>query len=167
MPRTQILAEPGVPQVVISREFAARAELLLRAHTEARLLEQWLGPRRLPLSVDCLDPRHGGCWRFTHHDTEGHAFSFHGVYHGAPSIAGIVQTWELEAAPGHVSLNTVTFEQHGAGTLLRQNTVFQSVEDRDFYVDSGMDEGVQESMDRLDALVTRLSREGLTYAARG
>jgi uncharacterized protein YndB with AHSA1/START domain len=157
MANTQIIADPGVPQIVITREFDAPPELLFRAHTDPELLVQWLGPRRLTMTVDCLDARDGGRWRYIHRDADGNEYGFHGVYHGTPSVDGIVQTFEFEGAPGHVSLETATFEERGGRTLLRMNAVFQSVEDRDGQVQSGMEEGVNDSMERLDELVARLA----------
>lgn len=160
MAKTQIIAEPAVPQIVITREFAAPRDLLFRAHIEPDLLVQWLGPRRVTVTVERLEPRHGGVWRQTHRDAEGSVHVFHGLYHGTPSPDGIVQTYEAEAVPGHVFLNTITFEGRDSRTLLRQNTVFPSVDDRDGYVEAGMDVGVNESMERLDDVVARLTREG-------
>ena len=159
MARTRIIATPGVPQIVVSRLFDAPPELLFRAHIEPDLLVQWLGPRTVTITVERLEPRHGGTWRQVHRDSDGNAYVFHGLYHGTPTPRGIVQTYEAEAKPGHVFLCTTTFESGGAGTLLRQNTVFQSVEDRDGYVEAGMEEGVNQSMDRLSELVGRLFRE--------
>jgi uncharacterized protein YndB with AHSA1/START domain len=156
---TRIVAAPGVPQIVVTRQFAAPPELLFRAHVEPDLLVRWLGPRRVTLTVDILDARHGGMWRQTHRDSDGATHVFHGLYHGTPSPGRIVQTYEAEAMPGHVFLCTTTFEGRDGGTLLRQNTVFQSVEDRDVYVAAGMDEGVHESMERLADLVATLTRE--------
>jgi uncharacterized protein YndB with AHSA1/START domain len=157
MAKTQIVAAPGLPQIVITREFHAPPELLYRAHTDPELLVQWLGPRTLTMTIDRLDARDGGTWRYTHHQADGDAHSFHGVYHGTPSPDGIVQTLEYERIPGHVCLNTITFEEHDGRTTLRQNTVFQSVEDRDGYVQSGMEEGVNDSMDRLGELIATVS----------
>ena len=159
MAETQIVAAPGVPQIVITRRFDAPPDLLFRAHVEPELIVRWLGPRRLKLTVDLLDARHGGMWRHTHRDSDGVPFVLHGVYHGTPSPGGIVQTYEAEEAPGHVFLCTTTFEARDGGTLLRQNTVFQSIEDRDGYVAAGMEEGVNESMERLAELAARLTRE--------
>jgi uncharacterized protein YndB with AHSA1/START domain len=157
MAKTQIVAEPGVPQIVITREFDAPRELLFRAHIEAELLVQWLGPRALTLTVDRLEARDGGRWRYIHQDAEGTEYAFHGVYHGTPSLDGIVQTFEFEGTPGHVSLQTLTFEDQGSKTLLRQNAVFQSVEDRDGMLQSGMEDGVNDSMERLQELLARLA----------
>ncbi len=159
MPSTDTVAEPRVPQIVMTTEFDAPPEILFRAFVDPQLLVQWLGPRRLTLTIDHFDARDGGTWRYIHRDAEGNEFGFHGVFHGDPSVdAGIVQTFEFEGAPGHVSLNTVTFERRGGLTVLRENVVFQSVEDRDGMMGSGMDEGTRDSMERLEELVTALRR---------
>jgi uncharacterized protein YndB with AHSA1/START domain len=155
MAETEIMAEPGVPQIVITREFDATRELLFRAYTDPELLVQWLGPRRLTMTVDRQEVRDGGTWRFIHRDADGNEFGFHGVFHGTPSPGGVVRTFEFEGVPGHVSLETLTFEERGSSTLVRTNAVFQSVEDRDGALQSGMEEGVNESMERLDELVAR------------
>ena len=157
MAQTQIIAEPGVPQIVIIREFASPRELLFRAFTDPELLVQSLGPRRLTMTIDRHDARDGGTWRFIHRDADGNEYAFHGVFHGTPSPDGIVRTFEFEGAPGHVSLETATFEERGGRTLLRMNAVYQSVEDRDAMVQSGMEDGVNDSMERLDELVARLA----------
>lgn len=158
MSKTRIIVEPGVPQIVITREFDAPRELLFRVHVEPELLVQWLGPRRLTMTIDRYEVRDGGTWRYTHRDADGAEYGFHGVFHGTPSPDGIVQTFEFEGAPGHVSLGTLTFEEAGGRTRLRSNSVFQSVEDRDAMVQSGMEEGVNEGMERLDELLARLAR---------
>jgi len=153
MAKAQIIAEPGIPQIVITREFDAPRDLLFRAHTDPALLARWLGPRRLSMIIDHFDARAGGTWRYIHRDTDGNEYGFHGVFHGTPSPDGIVQTFEFEGMPGHVSLQTIAFEEHDGKTLLRQNVVFQSVADRDGMLESGMAEGVNDSMERLDELI--------------
>lgn len=52
MTEMQITAEPGVPQILTSREFAAPRDLVFRAFTEPDLLVQWLGPRRYKMTID-------------------------------------------------------------------------------------------------------------------
>ena len=155
---TQITAEPGVPYIEITREFDAPREFLFRAHTDPELLVQWLGPRGLTMTVDRLEARDGGTWRYTHRDADGNEYGFHGVFHGTPSPDGIVQTFEFEGLPGHVSLEWLTFEERGDGrTLLRANSVYQSVADRDGMIQSGMESGVNEGYERLDELIARLA----------
>ncbi|MGZ3598774.1 MAG: SRPBCC family protein [Ktedonobacterales bacterium] len=157
--KTQITAEPGMPKILITREFAAPRELVYRAYTDPELLVQWLGPRRLTMAIDRFDVRDGGTWRYTHRDADGNVYGFHGVFHGMPSPDGIVQTFEFEGAPGHVSLESVNFEERDGKTLVRQDAVFQSVEDRDAAIESGMETGINEGMERLDELLARLTSE--------
>jgi uncharacterized protein YndB with AHSA1/START domain len=156
MARTTITAPPGIPFIDITREFAGPRELLFRAHTDPELLVQWLGPRRLAMHVDRYELRDGGTWRYTHRDEAGNEFGFHGVFHGTPSPDGIVQTSEFEGAPGHVSLESVRFEEADGRTRVRVHAVYQSVEARNAMVESGMEAGLSEGYERLDEVLARL-----------
>ena len=151
-----VTAEPGIPQVVMTREFDAPRELVFRAWSDPDLLVQWLGPRRLKMEIDRYDARDGGSWRYIHRDDEGNEFGFHGVFHGDPSPDGFVQTFEFEGYPGHVSLDTAVFEDAGGRTIVRMNSVFQSIEDRDGMVQSGMESGVREGFELLDEVLEKL-----------
>ncbi len=156
MATMQITAEPGVPQIMITSEHEAPRELLFRVYTDPELIAQWLGPRAMTMTIDRLEARDGGTWRFVHGDADGE-YAFHGVYHGTPSPDGIVSTFEFEGMPGRICLETVTFEERDGRTLLRQNTVYQSVEDRDGALRSGIEEGASDSVERLDELASRLA----------
>jgi uncharacterized protein YndB with AHSA1/START domain len=156
MAELKVTAERGVPQIVTTREFDASPDLLYRAFTEPDLLVQWLGPRRYKMTIERFEPRDGGTWRYEHADDDGNAFGFHGVFHGDPSPIGIVQTFEFEGAPGNVSLDTVTFEEHDDRTTVRTNSVFQSVEARDAMYESGMADGMNEGYERLEELLAKL-----------
>jgi len=153
MAKTDVTAVPGMPQIVITREFNASPEFLFRAHTDPELLVQWLGPRDLAMKVERLDARHGGTWRYIHEDRDGNEFAFRGVFHGTPSPDGITQTSEFEGAPGNVSLESMTFEQRDGKTLLRATATCQSIDVRDMVVQSGMDLGFVEGYERLDELL--------------
>jgi uncharacterized protein YndB with AHSA1/START domain len=156
MTELKVTAEPGVPQILTSREFDAPRDLLYRAFTEPDLLAQWLGPRKYTMTVERFEPRDGGTWRYLHSDDAGNTYGFHGVFHGEPSPDGIVQTFEFEGAPGNVQMDTVTFEEHDGGTTVRTNTVFQSVEARDAMYQSGMADGMSQGYDRLEELLAKL-----------
>ncbi len=160
MGKTQFTAEPGIPQIITEREFDAPRELLFRAWTEPELLKQWLGPRNLTMEIDRYDVRDGGTWRYVQRDDEGNEYAFHGVFHGDPSPEGIVQTFEYEGFPGHVSLDTLTLEERDGKTIARTNTVFLSVEARDGMMESGMEYGVDDGYDRLDELIATLAPVG-------
>ena len=157
MGNTEIVAEPGQPQIVITREFDAPKELLFRAHTDPDLLVQWYGPRDVPTTVERLEPRDGGIWRFISRTADGYTFDFHGVFHGDPSPeGGIVRTEEFSGAPGHVALEALAFEEIASGkTRVRSTSTYQSVKDRDAVIASGMESGLNESYERLDELVAQ------------
>jgi uncharacterized protein YndB with AHSA1/START domain len=155
MTETVITAEPGMPLITITREFDAPRDLVFRAHVDPDLLVQWLGPRDLTTTIDRYDARDGGTWRYVQKDADGNEYGFHGVFHGTPSPEAIVQTFEFEGVPGHVMLDTTTLEQRDGRTLMRSVSSFQSVEDRDGMVASGMERGVRDSGDRLEELLAR------------
>src|ERR1035437_2937583 len=100
MNKTTITAEPGMPQITITREFDAPRELAFRAYTDPQLLVQWLGPRDLTLTIDRYEVRDGGTWRYVYTDAQGIEYGLHGVFHGTPSPDAIVQTFEFEGMPG-------------------------------------------------------------------
>lgn len=160
MDKTQFTAEPGIPQIITEREFDAPRDLVYRAWTDPELLTQWLGPRNLTMEIDRYDVRDGGTWRYVHRDEEGNEYAFHGVFHGDPSPDGMVQTFEYEGFPGHVSLDTLTLEERDGKTVARTNTVFQTIEARDGMMESGMEVGINEGYERLDELIAKLAPVG-------
>ena len=146
-------AEPGVQEVFITRAFEAPRERVFKAHTDPKLIAQWWGPARYTTVVDKLEARAGGSWRFLNRDTDGNEYAFHGVFVEVIEPERITWTFEFEGTPGHISLETVTFEEHDGKTTVNVHSVYQSVEDRDGMLSAGMAEGLSESWDRLAALV--------------
>lgn len=106
-----------------------------------------------------MEVKPGGTWRFVQRDAAGNVFAFHGVYHDVTAPERCVQTFEFEGVPGHAALETSTFEEFDGKTKLTQQSVFQSVADRDGMVQSRMEEGASESMDRLAELLAELVKE--------
>lgn len=153
MARTNIVAEPGKQEIIITSVFDAPRDLVFRACTDANLLSRWWGPSRLTTVIDKMDIQRGGIWRFVQHDANGNEFAFYGVYHDIVSPERLVFTFEFEGAPGHVMLETLTFEAQDGKTKLTNRSVFQTVEDRDAMLRSGMESGASESMDRLAELL--------------
>jgi uncharacterized protein YndB with AHSA1/START domain len=153
--KTEIVAEPNSHLITMTREFAAPREFLFRAHTDPALLVQWLGPRDMTMEIDRFEVRDGGRWRYISRDADGGEYGFRGVFHGTPSVDGIVQTFEFEGMPGHVCLESLSFEERGGKTILHAQSVFQSVDDRDGMIQSGMETGVNEGYEKLDELIGR------------
>jgi len=157
--RTRIIAERGKPEIIIARVFNAPREVLFKTYTDRNLIAQWWGPKRFTTAIDTMDVKPGGRWRFVQRDATGGEYAFHGVYHEVRSPERIVSTFEYEGVPGHVSLDTVTFEELGGRTRLTEQTVFQTVEDRDGMLQEGMEEGVFETMDRLAEVLAKAKPE--------
>jgi uncharacterized protein YndB with AHSA1/START domain len=151
----KVVAEPGSHEIVITRSFDAPRDLVFKAFTDPEAVRQWWGLRDSETLVDELDPRPGGRWRFVERSGVGGEDAFHGVFHEATAPERIVYTFEYEGMPGHVLLETVTFQERDGRTLMTDSSVFQSVADRDGMLQSGMETGAAASMDRLDELLAK------------
>jgi uncharacterized protein YndB with AHSA1/START domain len=157
MSKTKIVAAPGKQEIVMTRDFDAPRELVYRVLTDPELRPQWWGPRYLTTTIEAMDTREGGSWRFIQRDPEGNAFAFRGVYHVVDAPSQVVETFEFEGLPErHVVLETTNLVEHDGVTTLTQTSVFQSVADRDGMVASGMESGALESMDRVAELLASL-----------
>lgn len=157
--KTRLVAEPGKQEIVISRLFDVAREPLFRALTDPALVPLWCGaPGQANTAVDHMDVRPGGTWhwRFINPGDPGNGVGLHGVYHDVVSPERLVYTFEFEGVPGHVLLRTVTLEDQDGSTLLTEQSVFQSVKNRDGMLQSGIKEGTVASWDRLEALLRKL-----------
>ncbi len=163
MSETKVQAPDGVPFIDVSREFVAPRDLVFRAFIEPDLLVQWLGPGNYEMVIDEYDVRAGGSWRYVHRDGNGNEYGFHGVFHGDPSPDGMVQTFEYEGAPGHVSLDKLVLEERDGRTIVHTHSVFQSVAARDAMVENGMAEGMDSGFNKLDRLLERMAPRVRTH----
>jgi uncharacterized protein YndB with AHSA1/START domain len=155
--QTIVTAEPGVQELFITREFDAPRELVYKAHTDPDLYAQWLGPRGYEMKLETFEPVSGGKYRYTHKDPQGNEYGFHGSFHEM-SPERMVQTFEFDGYPGHVSMDCMTLEElPGGRTKITIQSIFQSVEDRDGMVQAGMEKGVREGYERLDEMLEGLS----------
>ena len=148
----------GLPFVDITRDFDAPVDLIHRAYTDPELIRQWLGPKGFSMDLQKWEARDGGSWRYVQTDLEGKTWGFHGVFHGDQTPDQMIQTFEFEGVPGHVSISELRLEDIGSGrTLAKTHVVFMSLEDRDGMVQSGMEYGVVEGFERLDDLAKNLA----------
>ena len=153
--KTIVTAEPGKQELFITREFEAPRELVFKAHVDPDLYIQWVGPYDLTMTIDKWEPREGGSYQFTH-ERDGHKYRFFGVNHEVLEPERLIGTFEFDGLPerGHVILGTTRFEElPGGRSRLVHQSVFQSVADRDGMVRSGMERGVTDGYEKLDALL--------------
>ncbi len=156
MSKLKLIAEPGKHEIKAIRVFDAPRALVFKAYTDPTLIPKWWGPARLTTIVDKMDVREGGMWRYAQSDANGNEFAFHGVYHTIVAPERVVSTIEFEGMPGHVGLETLTFEEQDGKTILTNSGIFQTVADRDRMLQSGMEDGAAETWDRFAELLKTL-----------
>jgi uncharacterized protein YndB with AHSA1/START domain len=152
---TEIVADPEVPLIRITREFDAPPAKVFRAHTDPEIFVQWNGPSRHEMRVDHFDCRTGGSYRYVH-ASNGNEYWFRGCFHDVRPSELIVQTFTFEGDPDGVALERLVFEDLGEGrTRLVATSLVDTFEGRDAFLASGMEEGVREGYERLDDLLAR------------
>jgi uncharacterized protein YndB with AHSA1/START domain len=152
MTTAAIEADPRVPIIRITRDFAATPAQLFRAHTDPALFARWVGPDGMTTTLDRWDASTGGSWRYVS-ARAGMEFGFHGCFHEVRP-GRIVQTFTWEGDPDSVALQTLTFEDLGDGrTRLLAESLCDSFEGRDAWLRSGMEVGVDQGYAKLDALL--------------
>ena len=148
---------PSPREITLTREFQAPRELVFEAFSKAEHLAHWWGQKDSTLAVCEMDFRPGGAWRFVERAADGNEYGFRGEVREIVPPERIVQTFEFEGMPGHISVETLVLEDLGGRTRMTVTSVFDSVEDRDGMLQSGMEKGAGESYDRLDAYLQTLA----------
>jgi uncharacterized protein YndB with AHSA1/START domain len=151
---TATVTLPADEQILITREFAAARHLVYRAWTTPELVRRWWSGQRGEMQIAEIDLRVGGRWRYVMTAEGGFEVAFHGEYREIVENERIVNTEIFEAMPGEGVLNIVTFNEAGGGTTLELLVQCASREERDMILSTGMESGMQEQMDLLEALVT-------------
>ena len=153
---TATLTTPTEREIHVERVFDAPRERVFAAYTDPELIPEWWGPHETTTVVDQMDVSAGGSWRFLIRNSDGSETGFRGTYREVTPPERIVQTFEWEGMPGHVSLETATFEDLGDRTKVISTSIFHTSEERDGMLSSGMERGMNETYARLDELLARL-----------
>ena len=147
---------PSDTEILITREFDAPRDLVFKAMTDPNLIPRWWGPRNQTTTVDKMDVRPGGRWRFVMGAPDRTTSGFRGEYREVVAPERIVQTFEWEPMAGHISVETATLTERDGRTLLTVRSKFSSKEERDGMVASGMEAGLRETHDRFSELLAEL-----------
>lgn len=150
------LSLPSDREMLITRIFDAPRERVWQAFADPKLLAQWWG-RGNKLDIERFEFEPGGHWRFVEH-YEGESAGFEGRFSEIVPQERIVWTFEYDGMPGHVSIDTIVFEDLGDGrTRVVTRGLFFTAEDRDGMLESGMEGGLSESYAALDRLLAGAS----------
>ena len=158
---TATVSLPTDEQILITREFAAPAELVWKAFTTPELVKRWWHANRGEITVCEMDLRVGGSWRFVTVSPDGFEVAFHGEYREIVPNERIVATEVYEGAwepgePGQGTLNTTTFAETDGRTTLTILVEAPSKKLRDAIIDSGMEAGLQDALDLLEEVAASL-----------
>jgi uncharacterized protein YndB with AHSA1/START domain len=157
---------PSDREVKVMRSFKAPRALVYRAYTDPQLVRRWLlGPPGWAMPVCEMDVRVGGQfrWRWRSED-DGKEFGFAGTFREVQPSARLVHTEAYDpgtvadAYPGEDALVTVTFSEDAGITTVTTLIDFGSKEARDAAVSTGMTDGMEQSYQLLDGLLTEQSR---------
>ena len=146
------VSTPSDREIVAERIFDAPPERVFAAYTEPKLIPEWWGPRGVTTTVDKMDARPGGDWRFVCRDSDGET-AFRGTYREITPTERVSETFEWEGMPGHVLVESADFEDLGGRTRVTTTLLFHTTEERDGMLSSGMETGMSESHDRLAELL--------------
>jgi uncharacterized protein YndB with AHSA1/START domain len=147
---------PADDQILITREFDAPRHLVYRAWTTPDLVRRWWSGERGEVTSAEIDLRVGGTWRYVMVAHGGFEVAFHGEYREIVPDERIVCTEVYEGMPDGEALTTATFAEADGRTTLTMLVEHTSKEDRDAHIDSGMEGGMQEAMDRLEQVAVSL-----------
>lgn len=155
-PNKTMITTPSDREIRIERIFDASRDRLWRAYTDPKLLAQWWG-RGNKLVIEKFELERGGHWRFVEHGPEG-VHGFEGRFREVTPQERIVMTFEWDGMPGHPALDTAEFQDLGDGrTRVVSTSLFFTREERDGMLQSGMEQGLNQSYEALDRLLATMN----------
>jgi uncharacterized protein YndB with AHSA1/START domain len=147
---------PTDEQILITREFDAPRHLVYRAWTTPELVKRWWSGGHGEVTIAEIDLRVGGMWRWVMIASKGFEVGFHGEYREIDPDERIVSTEVYEGMPEGEALNTITFSEEDGRTSMSILVQHSCKEHRDAHINSGMESGMQKSMDLLEQVAVSL-----------
>jgi uncharacterized protein YndB with AHSA1/START domain len=154
--KTATVTLPTDEQILITREFDAPRHLVYQAWTTPELVKRWWSGERGEVTLAEIDLRVGGTWRYVMIARGELEVAFHGEYLELVPDERIVSTEVFEGYPDAAAVNTLTLTEVDGRTTMTVLVQHTSKEHRDGHVNSGMEEGMQESLDALERVAVSL-----------
>jgi len=146
------ITTPSEREIHAERIVNATRERVWRAYADPALLAQWWG-RGNRLDIERMEFERGGHWRYVEHTARG-AYGFEGRYREVTPPERFVRSFEWDGMPGHVAIETVNLIDLGDGrTRIVITMLMHSTEERDGFLHSGMQGGLDAAFAALDRLV--------------
>lgn len=150
------LTLPSDTEILITREFDAPAELVFDVWTTPEHVRNWWGWETDPMTVCEIDLRVGGKWRFVAINEDYGEVAFYGEYLEIDRPHRLVSTEVFAPYPDSPAVNTLTLEENDGVTTMTIIVEYPSKEARDATIASGMESGLQHSLDRADRVLSAL-----------
>jgi len=152
------LKTEGDTHVIVTRRFAAPPEAVYRAHTDPKIVQQWmLGPEGWTMPVCQCDLRPGGKIRYEwKHPSKG-GFYLTGEFVELKPYSKIVHVERMhlpDATPDN-QIET-TFQPEGSGTLMTMRMTLPDAQTRATMLATGMEKGMEASYVRLENMIADL-----------
>jgi uncharacterized protein YndB with AHSA1/START domain len=151
-----VVTLPSDREILITRVFDAPAALVFRAWTDPALVRRWWSSEDAPLVVCDIDLRPGGAWRYVTRYPDGAELGWHGTYLEIDGPRRLVSTETFEGFPEAEARDTLLLTERDGTTVLTVTVLHSSQEYRDGHVASGMEAGLQRSLDRIDGILAEL-----------
>ncbi|HUJ76782.1 MAG TPA: SRPBCC family protein [bacterium] len=156
--KLEVIAPADEPVIITRRFIKASPALLFKMWTTPEHMKQWLGPRDMVMTECVVDLRVGGSYRYVHRGPDGVDYGFHGKYLEIDEPRRMVCTFVFEMFPQSEAVDTLTLDPKGDGTLVTTHSRHPSIQARDGHLNGGMERGMSEGYERLEALVARLEK---------
>jgi len=153
------IATPTDTTIVLTRTFNAPRRLVWEAMTVPARMRRWmLPPPGWTMTVCECEARAGGALKLAwKSDDADPVMTLQGVFTDVVMHERMVHTEEMALGNGQVLgslVETHEFSEQGGITAMRITQVYNSKEERDGALASGMDEGMEAGFKQLEALVT-------------
>jgi uncharacterized protein YndB with AHSA1/START domain len=154
--RSAIVTLPTDEQILITREFDAPAHLVYEAYTTPEHIRRWWHAKRGEMTIAEVDLRVGGRWRYAMVMPDGVEVAFHGEFREVVPNERLVSTEVYEGMDDAEALDTTTFTEVDGRTTLTMLVQLKTKAHRDGYIESGMEDGLQDALDLLEEVAAGL-----------
>ncbi|AFC28647.1 hypothetical protein PM3016_1735 [Paenibacillus mucilaginosus 3016] len=151
-------------EIVVNRTLAAPRELVFQTWTDPAHLPHWWGPKGFTITVQEIDVRPGGEWRYIMHGPGGTDYENRILYREVVHPEKLVYS-HGDGGEEESFRVTVTFAEQGEETRLMMRMLFKSAEELKQAVEEyGAIEGAGSTLDRLEerlaAVISEQARQG-------
>ena len=148
-----VATDTAAREIVASRVFDAPRELVWKAWSDPKHIVQWWGPKGFTTTMQEMDFRPGGAWRFIMHGPDGTDYQNKSIYREIVKPQRITYSH----VSGPLFEATVTFTAQGDKTRIEVRMVFESAELREKVAkDFGAVEGLHQTLERLGEQLTKM-----------